>query len=45
MLDILIGGVYTDTFQDKDNGGPECAKEMSLAFRMTVNLIAVSYIK
>ena len=41
MLDIFIGGVYTDTFQDTDNGGPECANYMSFEYRLTVTMIAV----
>ncbi len=41
MLDVLIGGVYTDTLQDPDNGGPQCANYMTFEYRLTVTVIAV----
>jgi hypothetical protein len=41
IRDAFIQGVYTETFRDRDNGGPECAEYMSVEFRITVNIILV----
>jgi hypothetical protein len=41
---IFSGGVFTETLQDMENGGPECAKYMSFGYKMIVNSIMVSNI-
>ena len=45
MLDVFIGGVHTSEFQDRDNGGPECAEYMSLDFKITITMLMVKVIK
>lgn len=41
LKDIFIGGVFTDELQDRDNGGPECVRYMTLKFRLLVSVVMV----
>jgi hypothetical protein len=38
---MLIGGVYTDDYRDRDTGGPECDGYMSWEFRVIITAILV----
>ena len=44
ISDAFLAGVYTETFRETDNGGPECAAYMSLEYRLITNVIMVSVI-
>lgn len=41
--DAFLGGVYTETFRDRDNGGPECAEYMSIKFRIITSFFMVRF--
>ncbi len=43
MFDSFIGGIHTNDFQDRDNGGPECANYMSMNFKLSISIIMVLF--
>jgi len=41
ISDAFLKGVHTETFKDRDNGGPECAKYMTFEYRLFTSVIMV----
>ena len=40
--DRFIGGVYNNTYEERYDGGPECAAESTFLFKVAINAIFVS---
>ena len=38
----FLGGVFTGELKDRDNGGPECASDMTFQYRLIVTLCIVN---
>jgi hypothetical protein len=41
IRDLFLGRVYSDFYEDPDDGGPNCANQMSNNFRLVANCISV----
>ena len=41
VQEIFIGRVYSDTYEDPEDGGPTCAGQMENSYRLPILLISV----
>lgn len=42
VREAFIGGVYNETYETLFDGGPKCASESPIGFKLILNLILVS---